>query len=409
MFANQYHRPVVVGEDGSVTELTPVSFSDVGSSDYNEQWLQTLLYNHPSTLPTAEIDASFADLVPLCMEMDTPAGPVDAVYATPTGRLALLEVKLWRNPEARRKVIGQILDYATQVSEWNYSRLDAAVRQARRRRAPNEPFPGLGEWMTQQRTGLSEQHFVDAVSQSLSRGEFLLVIAGDGIREGAGAITQFLDRNRSLHFSFALIECAIYKTVHGMRFVQPRVQASTTIIKREFARLANDQLVEMETSSADGEDEASPELIETRKKYEAYWREFLDLVEVEDQQPLQRPATSTNQFFLMPQGSHGWVSAYLAQAKEQAGVYLTFERRPIGENLFSQLKNSKAEIDAALGIPVEWTIAPDGRERVVAKRSFSGTLVGDSRKESQNWLADVTQRFVSVFRPRIETLLKDER
>ena len=37
-------------------------------------------------------------LVPLCMEMDTPAGPVDAVYATPTGRLALLEVKLSAEP-----------------------------------------------------------------------------------------------------------------------------------------------------------------------------------------------------------------------------------------------------------------------------------------------------------------------
>ncbi len=32
----------------------------------------------------------------------------------------LVEAKLWRNPEARRKVIGQILDYAKELSRWNY-------------------------------------------------------------------------------------------------------------------------------------------------------------------------------------------------------------------------------------------------------------------------------------------------
>ena len=65
-------------------------------------------------------------------KMNTSAGAIDVLYVTPNGRLVLLVAKLWRNPESRRKVIGQILDYAKELSKWKYETLDAAVRAARR-------------------------------------------------------------------------------------------------------------------------------------------------------------------------------------------------------------------------------------------------------------------------------------
>lgn len=52
------------------------------------------------------------------------------LYVTPTGRLAVVEAKLWRNPEARRKVIAQILDYAKELSRWSYETIDARIRDA---------------------------------------------------------------------------------------------------------------------------------------------------------------------------------------------------------------------------------------------------------------------------------------
>jgi hypothetical protein len=57
------------------------------------------------------------------MEISTAAGPIDVVYITPQGRLVIIETKLWRNPEARRKVVGQILDYAKELKGWTYSDL----------------------------------------------------------------------------------------------------------------------------------------------------------------------------------------------------------------------------------------------------------------------------------------------
>ena len=40
---------------------------------------------------------------------------LDNLIMTNRGQLALVEVKLWRNPEARRKVVAQALDYAAAV------------------------------------------------------------------------------------------------------------------------------------------------------------------------------------------------------------------------------------------------------------------------------------------------------
>lgn len=76
----------------------------------DESSLRDLLFEYPETLPLGTIDAAFADPVPVCRELSTPAGYVDAVYVNPLGRLVLAEFKLWRNPQARREVIGQILD-----------------------------------------------------------------------------------------------------------------------------------------------------------------------------------------------------------------------------------------------------------------------------------------------------------
>ena len=70
------------------------------------------------------------------------------------------------------------------------------------------------------------------VSQSLKRGDLLLLIVGDGIREGVGAIADFLEGHASLHFTFGLVEMAIFQLPDGGQLVQPRVLAQSTIVRR---------------------------------------------------------------------------------------------------------------------------------------------------------------------------------
>jgi len=46
-----------------------------------------------------------------------------------SGYLTLVETKLWRNPESRRTVIGQIIDYAKELSRLSYEGLLDAIRR----------------------------------------------------------------------------------------------------------------------------------------------------------------------------------------------------------------------------------------------------------------------------------------
>lgn len=378
------------------------------SAEYSETWLQDLLYRFPESLPIAEIDGGFAGLIPVCREMNTPAGPVDVVYITPDGRPVIVEAKLWRNPEARRKVVGQILDYAKELSHWNYESLDAAVRAARRAEDGTEHPRGLFDLARLKAPDLEEAPFIDSVSQSLRRGDLLLLIVGDGIREGVGAITQFLEGHGTLHFTFGLVEMAIYRLPEGGHLVQPRVLAQSTIVRRIVVQLEGAGLVALEQSGAEGPADSGvdEDLAQNREKFTRFWTEFLAKLELDDKsQPVAKASRSTNQYFSMPT-SAAWVSAYVAQASQRAGVYLTFNRGPIGDRLYASLKEDDKSIEAALVGPVRWE--SDGEKHmIIARQSYPGVLLAEHRTELISWLCQNVNAFVTVFRPRIERLLRE--
>lgn len=123
---SQFAVPFLVNKQGGIV-LERISLGYDSATSYDENWLQNLLFTHPQSLPIKEIDQSYKNLVPICRELNTPAGPIDVLYATPEGKLVILEAKLWRNPEARRKVVGQILDYAKELSHWSYEDLQREV------------------------------------------------------------------------------------------------------------------------------------------------------------------------------------------------------------------------------------------------------------------------------------------
>lgn len=394
---------------GQVHALERAPLDQSGTEGYSEDWLQDLLYQHPEALPVREIDDAYAELVPICRELNTAAGPLDVFYVTPSGRIVIAEAKLWRNPEARRKVVAQILDYAKELTRWNYETLDAAVRQARR--TQGDASGSLFDVVQTARHPVDESRFIDAVSRNLRNGEFLLMIVGDGIREGVGSITEFLERHGMMHFTFGLVEMAIYRLPGGGELVQPRVLAQSTIIRRVVVQIEGATATVAESGPEEAAEQTSatvtPELHETRQVYSEFWGEFLSTLQLDDQsQPIQPASRSTNQYFYMPTGSKGWVSAYLAQSQGNAGVYLTFEKGPVGDRIYNALAASREDIDKALQCPVIWE--SDGSKHwVICKKAYPGVLLTAHRGEVQAWLAEATNRFVAVFRPRIAALMQE--
>ncbi len=213
--------------------MTRLSFSRnrQESVEYDEAWLQRLIMSYPRLLPVDQIEPAFAGLVPICMELKMPSGYLDNLLVTPSGDIALVECKLWRNPEARREVFGQIIDYAKDLSTWDYEKLESAVltstspfSDGQRPAKLYEALPGTSE--------IDESGFIDAVSRNLRRGRFLLLIVGDGIREGVEGMTEFLQQYAGLHFTLAIVELALFEVPTGGYVVQPRVLAKTINIDR---------------------------------------------------------------------------------------------------------------------------------------------------------------------------------
>lgn len=403
-----FATPLIVWPDQGSVPLERVPLSGSGSTEtYSEEWLQDLLYRHPRALPVAEIDESFSGLVPVCREMETPVGPVDVVYVTPTGRPVIVEAKLWRNPEARRKVIGQVLDYAKELSRWNFEAFDAAVRRARRTEDGAQP-KGLLEVLGIAADSPEAAGFFDAVTQNLRRGDLLLLIVGDGIREGVGAIAEFLEGHGSLHFTFGLVEMAIYRLPEGGQLVQPRVLAQSTIVRRIVVDLRHETMTASDSAIEDEDDAVSgpsQEVVESLRQFDHFWEGFMSRLQLDDKsQEMSRSSRRRNKFFPMPKGSESWVSAYLAPSVNRAGVYLTFSKGPIGDRMYAALHDEKDEIERALGVPVEWE--SDGvKHWIVTARNYSGRLIEDHAEELQGRLADEVNRYVNVFRPRLQRLV----
>lgn len=225
-------RPFIVGKD-NYTKLERVSLS---KGDFQEEWLQKLLQNSPQLLPVAEIDAIYAPLVCIGREVATAAGYIDNLYISPKGYITIVETKLWRNPEARREVVGQIIDYAKELKQFSYERLDKIVQ------AYNKSYFGKEQNLFETMLGhqfLREEDetlFVDLVEKNLFNARFLLLIVGDGIRDGVWRMTEFLNSTPNMLYSLGLVELEVYRLPTNDKLVVPNLLMKTQTVERGVFR-----------------------------------------------------------------------------------------------------------------------------------------------------------------------------
>jgi hypothetical protein len=167
-----------------------------------------LIFSFPNVLPITDIDPGFGPLAPVCIELPTPSGFVDNLFVTDTGDLVLVECKLWRNPQARREVVAQIIDYAHSFAAWTYDDLDHAVRLAtlpKGEKVQKSLFDHVSH--VTEATGLTETQFVEAVSRNLRLGRLMLLLVGDGIRAGVETLVEFLHYTQGYTLPWRLLRC----------------------------------------------------------------------------------------------------------------------------------------------------------------------------------------------------------
>lgn len=390
--------------------VTPVSSGRADTIDENR--LQDILFRHAETLPLDEIDSAYETPVPVCRELGTRVGFVDALYLTPTGRIILAEFKLWRNSSARREVIGQILDYARVLASWSYDDLEREVRK----RVKRSPFDIVSE----AHGDVQEHIFIDAVARRLKRGEFLLLIIGDGIREGVEDIVSYVQKHSGLRFHLALVEAAVFSRADSEDLIiQPRVLARTELLPRTILvrktileETDDDPIQEHEPSPVEDASEPSP--VEDANK--RFWTAVLNDFAFDDPEPVAPQPSKDATVYVLVEGSgfKGWgisFGAYLNRNQSSLGVYLTRRKGyPECERIFGDIVDTLSgdeEQGSALDGWMRWS-SPTRQPRLGFHRRaefVDGTAIRDFDKAVE-WMREHFNRLVTALHPECRRRLR---
>ncbi|MBB5730937.1 hypothetical protein [Sphingomonas prati] len=207
----------------------------LGQGCYNEAWLQQLIFDYPTLLPVDSIEPGFGELIAVGREVRCSHGYIDNLYVTPAGDIVLAETKLWVNPQARREVVAQALDYVASLMLMDHDVLERSV-------ASSDGWRGgtLYDLVREHPDALDASGFVDAITSNLRRGRMLVLVVGEGIRREAEALAALLQGYAGAQFTFALVELATWRNPRtGDMLCVPDTLAQTVMIERGVVVVEN--------------------------------------------------------------------------------------------------------------------------------------------------------------------------
>jgi hypothetical protein len=229
--------PYLLKKNASGRRLNPIGAKDV---PFEESWLQEIIRKHPELLPVADIEVVFSPMVSIGREVATDAGSVDNMFISSRGYLTIVETKLWRNPEARRTVVAQVMDYANALSKWTYDQLDSSVREYTKKY--EKPEAGLADVVEREFDSIdgSIDFFIETVEKNLRLGRMLALIVGDKIRESAVEVASFVNKQPGLALNLALIELQCFRQKEDSDWpllLVPTVVKKTEIVERSVVQV----------------------------------------------------------------------------------------------------------------------------------------------------------------------------
>lgn len=207
---------------------------------FDERFLQDLLADHPELLPVHDIRDDVGSLLCIGREVAVSIGAIDNLYLSTGGYPVIVETKLWRNPQARREVLSQTLEYVKEVVqkdfEWFAQQWTLFSKQ--HDKTTSDLLTRLNDLSDDE---IDEQFIVDRVNRALSRGDVIAIIVGDGIETRLQELVAHLCKDSShLRYSLALVELACYE--FGQHdddgiLVVPRIIQDVEPVQRAYVRV----------------------------------------------------------------------------------------------------------------------------------------------------------------------------
>lgn len=187
-----------------------------------ERDLQTFLEKYPSIIPLNEITDDPSELVFIGREVQVSSGSIDLLYLDATGLLTVVETKLVKNPEIRRTVTGQLLEYASLLSQWTVDQIFETA-------ATNNP--NYMELLFQDVADHDdEDELRHAIEDNLKNGNLRLIVAADELNEPLRATVTFLNSHST--FEFLLLQVSSYKQSEAKKIIIPSLFGYTPKEKR---------------------------------------------------------------------------------------------------------------------------------------------------------------------------------
>lgn len=191
---------ILVIEGGEGKPLNEVEFTE-------EAKLQEYLGEHPSLIPIEDIDENAAPLLCIGKEVGVPSGSIDLLFIGGDGVLTVVETKLAKNPEARRTVIGQIIEYASYIFQWTVDDV-YEVANAYLKKDLDEVIEKPGD-----------EDFRAKVEQNLRSGKIRLLVAVDKLVEPLRATVTFLNENSK--FDILLLQVKNFEESESRKVLIP--------------------------------------------------------------------------------------------------------------------------------------------------------------------------------------------
>ena len=181
--------------------------------------------------------AGTPQLIVLGREVQLGNGYADLIAIEPSGRIAIIEIKLARNAEARRAVIAQVLAYASYLWGLEQRTLEQDVLYQHLRARGYESLAHAVE-ANDQEGSFDAEAFSAGVTESLKQGHFRLVFVLDEAPEELVRLVSYLE-TISDQLVIDLITLSAY-SVNGSQILvpqrveaeHPRLESSTSQISR---------------------------------------------------------------------------------------------------------------------------------------------------------------------------------
>ena len=388
-------------DDGSMTRFVRSTIE--AGSEFDEKWLQERLFDQISLLNVIDPVYDKVKIIPLCREFSMHDSIrniyLDILAVTETGKLILVECKLWKNPQARREVLAQIIEYATLLQTLSYSDLVSRLKK----HIPSGEKDPIVFQLERYGIDVDEAVLIDRISDSLKGGNFQLVIAGDGIKSDLVNLTKSSNFTGSLS-DLCLLQISLYQNPDGDTLLIPVVPVKTeTITKTVLLTSAGMPAIVEEDQEELSRGGSGSRLDETAKnRNREFWDQFIKRMKF-DHPDQEAPRHGGNNWIRarFPE-PFGWITAY--RQKDRIGVFCgvdpdeAVQARQFFEDYTQQLRD---EINPDLRLEFEERKKGWGNGFYISVHKEIDTLDDSTVTQQVRWFADTLNAYVNVLRPLI--------